>query len=44
MNSLRANLISTFGENPLSTAAAKATVDYVLDHDLQANAAKQGTA
>jgi 4-aminobutyrate aminotransferase len=43
MDSLRANSISTFGGNPLATAAAKATLDYVLDHDLQANAHKVGT-
>ena len=34
--------LSTFGGNPISMAAANATLDYVLDHDLQANAAKQG--
>ena len=28
--------ISTFGGNPISTAAGNATLDYVLDHDLQA--------
>jgi 4-aminobutyrate aminotransferase len=43
MDSLGANSISTFGGNPLATAAAKATVDYVLDHDLQANAHKVGS-
>ena len=42
MDSLGANSISTFGGNPLATAAAKATLDYVLDHDLQANAHKVG--
>lgn len=42
MDSLSANSISTFGGNPISTAAAKATLDYLLDHDLQANAAKRG--
>ena len=30
--------LSTFGGNPISMAAANATLDYVLDHDLQANA------
>ncbi|HEX7106161.1 MAG TPA: aspartate aminotransferase family protein [Acidothermaceae bacterium] len=44
MNCLSANSISTFGGNPLVTAAANATLDYVLSHDLQANAAKVGTA
>jgi 4-aminobutyrate aminotransferase len=44
MDCLNANSISTFGGNPLTTAAANATLDYVLSHDLQANAAKVGTA
>jgi 4-aminobutyrate aminotransferase len=44
MDCLNANSISTFGGNPLVTAAANATLDYVLSHDLQANAAKTGTA
>jgi 4-aminobutyrate aminotransferase len=35
--------ISTFGGNPLSTAAANATLDYLLSHDLQRNAAALGT-
>jgi 4-aminobutyrate aminotransferase len=43
MDGLGANSISTFGGNPLSTAAAKATLDYVVEHDLQANALKVGT-
>ncbi|MFI5932356.1 aspartate aminotransferase family protein [Actinoplanes sp. NPDC051494] len=34
---------STFGGNPISTAAGSAVLDYVLDHDLQANAARTGT-
>jgi 4-aminobutyrate aminotransferase len=42
MDSLSANSISTFGGNPIATTAAKATLDYLLDHDLQANAAKRG--
>ena len=42
MDCLAANSISTFGGNPLVTAAANATLDYVLSHDLQANAAKVG--
>jgi len=42
MDSLSANSISTFGGNPVSTAGAKATLDYLLSHDLQGNAAKQG--
>jgi 4-aminobutyrate aminotransferase len=40
---VNANSISTFGGNPLVTSAANATLDYVLSHDLQANAAKLGT-
>jgi 4-aminobutyrate aminotransferase len=42
MDSLTANSISTFGGNPVSTAGAKATLDYLLDNDLQGNAAKLG--
>jgi 4-aminobutyrate aminotransferase len=42
MDGLGANSISTFGGNPLSTAAARATLAYVLEHDLQANALKVG--
>lgn len=42
MDALPANGVSTFGGNPISTAAANATLDYVLDHDLQANAARLG--
>jgi len=43
MDSLPANGISTFGGNPLATTAANAALDYVLDHDLQRNAATLGT-
>ncbi|KJK59921.1 aspartate aminotransferase family protein [Saccharothrix sp. ST-888] len=43
MDGLPANGISTFGGNPLATAAANATVDYLLDHDLQANAHRIGS-
>jgi 4-aminobutyrate aminotransferase len=42
MDGLRGNGISTFGGNPVSTAAANATIDYLLAHDLQARAAKLG--
>ncbi|WP_242901480.1 aspartate aminotransferase family protein [Actinomadura terrae] len=42
MDALHAVGLSTFGGNPVSMAAANATLDYVLDHDLQANAARQG--
>lgn len=43
MNCLTANSIATFGGNPVSTAAANATLDYVRSHDLQAQAAKVGS-
>ncbi|SEG62621.1 4-aminobutyrate aminotransferase [Thermomonospora echinospora] len=43
MDSLHAVGLSTFGGNPISMAAANATLDYVLDHDLQANAARTGS-
>jgi 4-aminobutyrate aminotransferase len=42
MDCLGANSLSTFGGNPVSTAGALATLNYVLEHDLQANAAKLG--
>jgi 4-aminobutyrate aminotransferase len=43
MESLNANSISTFGGNHLSTIGALATLDYLLEHDLQSNTLKQGT-
>ncbi|HJQ47885.1 MAG TPA: aspartate aminotransferase family protein [Amycolatopsis sp.] len=43
MDSITANSISTFGGNPVATAGAKAALDYLLDHDLQDNAAKLGS-
>jgi 4-aminobutyrate aminotransferase len=43
LDSLHAVGLSTFGGNPISMAAANATLDYVLDHDLQANAARTGS-
>jgi 4-aminobutyrate aminotransferase len=43
MDCVKANSISTFGGNPISTAGAKAALDYLLDNDLQANAAKLGS-
>ncbi len=43
MDSLGANSISTFGGNPVSTVGARAVLDYLLDHDLQANAATLGS-
>jgi len=33
---------STFGGNPVSTTAGLAVLDYLLNHDLQANAARTG--
>src|SRR5690606_14834177 len=42
MDCLGANSISTFGGNPLSTAGALANLNYLLEHDLQANAFRMG--
>lgn len=42
MNSVKGNHISTFGGNPLASAGALATLQYLLDHDLQTNAVKVG--
>lgn len=42
LDQLPANSISTFGGNPLSTRAALATVEYLLSHDVQANALRTG--
>jgi 4-aminobutyrate aminotransferase len=42
LDGIRGNSISTFGGNPVATAAANATLDYVLSHDLQRNAAVTG--
>jgi 4-aminobutyrate aminotransferase len=42
MDAPAGNGISTFGGNPVATAAANATVDYLLSHDLQRNAAVLG--
>lgn len=38
VDSVRASSISTFGGNPLATSAGLANLDYLLSHDLQANA------
>jgi 4-aminobutyrate aminotransferase len=43
MDGLPGSGISTFGGNPLSTTAASASLDYLLDHDLQHNAAALGS-
>lgn len=42
MDCLGANSISTFGGNPLATAGALANLNYLREHDLQANAFKMG--
>lgn len=42
MDCLGANSISTFGGNPVATSAASAVIDYLFQHDLQANARHQG--
>ncbi|HZD64828.1 MAG TPA: aspartate aminotransferase family protein [Acidimicrobiales bacterium] len=42
VDAVPANSIATFGGNPLASAGALATLDYLLDRDLQANAADQG--
>ncbi len=42
MNCIDVLSFSTFGGNPLSTAAGRATLKYVQDHDLQGNAKTMG--
>lgn len=42
IDAVTAQSISTFGGNPLATAGALANLDYLLDHDLQANALRVG--
>ena len=42
MDSIDANSISTFGGNPLATAAALANINYVIDNDLHTNTLKVG--
>ncbi len=42
MEAVHANSISTFGGNPLATTGALANLEYLLSHDLQANAARVG--
>ncbi|HMK98388.1 MAG TPA: aspartate aminotransferase family protein [Acidimicrobiales bacterium] len=42
VDSVRAKSISTFGGNPLVTTAALANLEYLLSHDLQANAKSMG--
>lgn len=43
MNSVTASSISTFGGSPATAAGALANLDYLLEHDLQANADHTGT-
>jgi 4-aminobutyrate aminotransferase len=43
MDCFTANSISTFGGNPVATVGARAVLDYVREHDLQANAHALGT-
>jgi 4-aminobutyrate aminotransferase len=42
LNAVNGISFSTFGGNPISMAAGNAVLDYVLDHDLQGNAARVG--
>jgi 4-aminobutyrate aminotransferase len=42
INAVPAISFSTFGGNPISTAAGNAVIDYLLAHDLQASAAQVG--
>ncbi|MEV4656374.1 aspartate aminotransferase family protein [Micromonospora sp. NPDC049301] len=42
LESVPAISFSTFGGNPISTAAGNAVLDYLIAHDLQANAARVG--
>jgi 4-aminobutyrate aminotransferase len=42
VNAVPAISFSTFGGNPVAAAAGNAVLDYVLDHDLQANAKRVG--
>ncbi|MGQ5264084.1 aspartate aminotransferase family protein [Micromonospora sp. ZYX-F-536] len=42
LESVPAISFSTFGGNPISTAAGNAVLDYLVEHDLQANAARVG--
>ncbi|SCF02035.1 4-aminobutyrate aminotransferase [Micromonospora coriariae] len=42
LESVPAISFSTFGGNPISTAAGNAVLDYLISHDLQANAARVG--
>jgi 4-aminobutyrate aminotransferase len=43
VDSVKVSSLSTFGGNPLATSAALANLEYLLSHDLQANAAQVGS-
>ena len=42
IDDIGAHSISTFGGNPVSTGGAHAALEYLIEHDLQGNAAKLG--
>ncbi|MEU7872058.1 aspartate aminotransferase family protein [Dactylosporangium sp. NPDC049140] len=42
LDSVQGISFSTFGGNPIATAAGNAVLDYIVEHDLQANAARVG--
>ncbi|MEV4631452.1 aminotransferase class III-fold pyridoxal phosphate-dependent enzyme [Micromonospora sp. NPDC049523] len=42
LEEVKAISFSTFGGNPIATAAGNAVLDYLLDHDLQGNAHRVG--
>ncbi|WP_344614515.1 aspartate aminotransferase family protein [Dactylosporangium salmoneum] len=42
LESVQGISFSTFGGNPIATAAGNAVLDYIVEHDLQANAARTG--
>ncbi|MBM7786867.1 aspartate aminotransferase family protein [Tenggerimyces flavus] len=43
VDAFTANSISTFGGNPIASSGALAVLDFIRDHDLQAQAAKLGS-
>ncbi|MEU4669904.1 aspartate aminotransferase family protein [Amycolatopsis sp. NPDC023774] len=43
VDAINAQSISTFGGNPVAMAGATAVLDYIKDHDLQANCAARGS-
>jgi len=42
MEAMPANSISTFGGNPIASAGALATINYMLEHDTQKNSKEMG--